>query len=504
MAFDVDGDGNVVATGSFSRTATFDTGDTDHSLTSTLNRKLVPQFVFQLESTTGAPAWARQLQDSGELNVRDIEVSGSETSEIFVLASAPGTVTLNGMTHSGGTLLVKTGSDSGDISWVHRTGGIGTKFVPGPDADLYVVGNFKGTEDFGSAGSLTASADYPTDVFVLRIDELEDGAGAENIWVRQFDCSYWMSPRGIAVVGGNDPTLVVTGAFIGTAYFDYDPTAVPPLKAGELITRDDQVLPSDHYTHCDTYLVEMRLNGDVERVRQAGGFGFDGGTGTLVAHPQRDAFHVVFKSRCDIVHTPAGSVENVTGDLDSVLVHVNRQAPQLEVVHVDGNDEEIVSTVPQDRLLFRANIVADDGQSQAATTAVIWAVDGVGYASTTEADLILTNGYLDAGRHTIQASVLDSDGRTVQYAYTFDVTPTAQSYDYTQDTSLIIPDRKSVNSTIAVDDAFTIASLNVAMEITHSRPTDLTVTLTSPAGTTVSLPLDGGNTGALQRATCRR
>ena len=78
VAFDVDSTGNVIATGSFAKTATFDTGDPNLSLTSTLSRKLVPQFVFKLDADTGAPAWARQLQDSGELSVRDIEVSGSE------------------------------------------------------------------------------------------------------------------------------------------------------------------------------------------------------------------------------------------------------------------------------------------------------------------------------------------------------------------------------------------------------------------------------------------
>ncbi len=488
VAFDVDGAGNVIAAGSFSRTATFDTGDTGHSLTSTLNRKLIPQFVFKLDSSTGAPVWERQLQDAGEVRVHDVEVGDSEA---FVLAFFPGTVTLNGVTCTLGTHVVKMESDSRDISWVHRTGGQGVKFVPGPDAELYVVGDFEGTEDFGPAGTLTASADHPRDVFVLRIDEHEDGAGAENIWVHQFDCNYWMSPRGIAVVGGDDPALVVSGAFLGTAYFDDDPTAV-------LITRDDQVFPSDHYSHSDTYLVEMQLNGHLERVRQAGGLGFDGGTGTLVAHPQLDAFNVVFKSRCDIVHTPAGSVVNVTGDLDSVLVHVNRQAPQLEVVHVDGDNEEIVSSVAPDSLSFRANIVTEDGQSQPATT-VTWTIDpGTpdAYTATTGADLVLTEGYLAVGRHTIQASVTDHDSRTVQYAYTFDVTPAVQSYEYTEGTSLTIPDRKSVNSTIAVDDVFTVASLNVTIVITHARPTDLTVTLRSPAGTTVSLPLDGGNTDA--------
>ena len=366
-----------------------------------------------------------------------------------MLAFAPGIVTLNSVTHTLGTHVVKMGSDSGDISWVHRTGGLGSKFVQGPDAELYVVGNLKGTEDFGAAGTLTASADYPTDVFVLRIEENEDRGGAENIWVRQFDCSYWQSPRGIAVVGADDPSLVVSGGFWGTAYFDYDPTAVPPLKGGELITRDEQVSPSTNYTHHDTFAVEMQLNGDVERVRQAGGLGPDGGTGTLVAHPQLDAFNIVFKSRCDIVHTPAGSVVNATGELDSVLVHVNRQAPQLEVVHVEGSDEKIASTVPQDSLAFRANVVTANGQSQPATTEVTWVIDTVAYTATTEPDLLLTEGHLDVGRHTIQAMITDNGGRTAQYAYTFDVTPAAQNYNYdSQDTPLAIPDRKSVVSTM--------------------------------------------------------
>ncbi len=155
------------------------------------------------------------------------------------------------------------------------------------------------------------------------------------------------------------------------------------------------------------------------------------------------------------------------------------------MVHLNGETEEIVSALSQDSLSFRARII---GQSEPVGS-VEWTIDGTPYTLTTGADLVLPGEYLAVGRHTVQGSVTEAGG-TAQYAYTFDVTPAtpvAQNYDYykTYDTPLSIPDRKSVVSAIRVDDAFSVASLEVEIHVTHPRPSDLTVSLTSPAGTVV-------------------
>ncbi len=63
---------------------------------------------------------------------------------------------------------------------------------------------------------------------------------------------------------------------------------------------------------------------------------------------------------------------------------------------------------------------------------------------------------------------------------------------FSDDTPLNIRDRKNTFSTINVADDYDILGLNVLLDITHSRPSDLTATLTGPDGTNVSLPtLDG-------------
>jgi hypothetical protein len=431
VAVDVDSSGDLIATGSFEGTATFHTGQ---SLTSTINKDTA-QFVFKLDASpyapvpgTGDPVWYRQLQDRGELDVWDVEVS--DTDDLFVVARA-GRVTINGeRLRQPSTLVVKMDGGAGDIDWVHRVtqatnprGGI----VQGPSGELYVAGTFTGTADFGDdAGALTVQSwEGYWDVYIVRID---DGPveGPQNVWARQFACTQYLFPQGIAVVGGTDPTLVVVGQFLGTTQFDY-----PSQESGVLTVRQEEAsISTQGY---DAFLVEMRLDGVVEpdrmRVRQLGGTGADT-YARLAAHPQIDAYNVMLTTNPSpwnqdpdlydgIVHTPGGSAENLSGVSESVLVHVNRQAPQLEVVHVfDASREEVVSAVEEGRLKFRANV---DGMPAAAS--VSWTVDDVGDPNTS-ATLALPAGSLDLGRHSIHASVTEDD-ITSNYTYIFDVTPNA-------------------------------------------------------------------------------
>ena len=436
VAFDVDSSGDLIATGSFEDTATFDTGQ---SLTSTV-RKDTAQFVFKLDASALVPGdavWYRQLQDSGALDVWDVEVSDTG-DDLFVVARA-GRVTVNGeRLRNPSTLVLKMDGDAADIDWVHQvTGATNPRggIVQGPNGELYVAGTFTGTRDFGVTELTDAeSGDGNWDVYVVRIDDPVEGP--QNVWARQFASTKWLFPSGMAVVGIDDadPTLVVAGQFLGTTYFNYDHTSMPPGKAGELTVREEEASVRFNWSNAyDVFLVEMQLDSpqgqlpEVKHVSQLGGWGYDN-FAKLAAVPQSDAYNVMFTTNGEIVHTPGGSAENFSGDFESVLVHVNRQAPQLEVTHVfDESREEVVSAVEEGRLTFRANGVQ-------ATQSVSWWIDptdprGDPDATTTPPDDLELGEPLTLGRHRIEASVTDTDDTdneiTSNYTYIFDVTPNA-------------------------------------------------------------------------------
>ena len=63
---------------------------------------------------------------------------------------------------------------------------------------------------------------------------------------------------------------------------------------------------------------------------------------------------------------------------------------------------------------------------------------------------------------------------------------------------LAIPDNGSISSTLTLSSSLTLDKVVVDLDITHSHPADLTVTLTSPSGTTAVLashPTNGSGTG---------
>ncbi|MCZ6771786.1 MAG: proprotein convertase P-domain-containing protein, partial [Proteobacteria bacterium] len=67
---------------------------------------------------------------------------------------------------------------------------------------------------------------------------------------------------------------------------------------------------------------------------------------------------------------------------------------------------------------------------------------------------------------------------------------------YSNTTAIAVPDESTILSTIEVTDNFTIADLNVQLDITHARAQDLDVFLISPTGTRIELFTDvGGNGG---------
>jgi len=95
-------------------------------------------------------------------------------------------------------------------------------------------------------------------------------------------------------------------------------------------------------------------------------------------------------------------------------------------------------------------------------------------------------GFTGTDSFTYQArdALAGSQAATV----TIDVTPAiAGSYTYSMDQPLTIPDNGFIVSTINVTDSFTILDINVELNISHTRDSDLRVVLVSPNGTPIEL-----------------
>lgn len=71
----------------------------------------------------------------------------------------------------------------------------------------------------------------------------------------------------------------------------------------------------------------------------------------------------------------------------------------------------------------------------------------------------------------------------------------ANSYTYTNTTPLAIPDPGTDTRSIVVTDSFTIADLNVLVEITHPYVADLRITLIAPSGDRYRLAVGPGAAG---------
>lgn len=79
-----------------------------------------------------------------------------------------------------------------------------------------------------------------------------------------------------------------------------------------------------------------------------------------------------------------------------------------------------------------------------------------------------------------------------QYTATFTITSIVE---FTNNTRLAIPDRSTVESTIVITENFTIADLNVSVNISHTYVGDLIITLIGPDGTSATLFNRRGGSG---------
>ncbi len=102
------------------------------------------------------------------------------------------------------------------------------------------------------------------------------------------------------------------------------------------------------------------------------------------------------------------------------------------------------------------------------------------------------SGYAAGEQVTVGLRVTDEIGQSSFDSATISILAAPSTFEYINADSVAIPDEGSVTSVIDVSDSYPVAEMTIAIDITHERPGDLTVTLTSPTGTTQALPMTGG------------
>lgn len=112
--------------------------------------------------------------------------------------------------------IAKFDSD-GKHLWSRRFGDVSTQLVTAmavdPSGNIFLVGDFEGTLDFGMGPLVSAGG---TDIFVAKFD-----ANGEVLWGKRFGDGAAQSPEGVAV--GPEGGVLVTGSFEGTLDFGGSP-----------------------------------------------------------------------------------------------------------------------------------------------------------------------------------------------------------------------------------------------------------------------------------------
>ena len=220
-AIAVDPSGNVLATGTFFGTVDFDPG----AGTTTLSAAGFSQNAFAVKlDTNGNLLWAKQFAGDdasggvgiGTDNLGSVYIDGFFTGTMDADPGA-GTFSLASIGGQDG-FLIKLDS-SGNLLWGHEFGGAQNDYAQALSVttagDAIVVGEFRGTVDFGGATPLTSAGD--TDVFITRFDASGavffsgriGGAGTDGVE------AVAVNPAGTAIYIG--------GQFRGTS--DFNPGA---------------------------------------------------------------------------------------------------------------------------------------------------------------------------------------------------------------------------------------------------------------------------------------
>jgi hypothetical protein len=210
----MDGEGNVIVTGTFQGTLDFGGG----GLTSPGNYDAWDVFVAKLDRF-GNHVWSKRFGDEADQGGQSTAVD--DQGNVIVTGSFGGTIDFGGgvLTDAGGgDVFVAKFDSAGNHLWSRRFGDGSTQTSHSVAVDdqgnAIVVGYFEGTLDFGG-GPLTGMGGL--DIFVAKFD-----ADGNHLWSHRYgDAAYFQFGYSVGVDGlGN---VVVAGWFDGTVDFGGGP-----------------------------------------------------------------------------------------------------------------------------------------------------------------------------------------------------------------------------------------------------------------------------------------
>ncbi|MBL0095053.1 MAG: T9SS type A sorting domain-containing protein [Bacteroidetes bacterium] len=220
---EVDGTGNIIATGYYQFTVDFDPGVSVYNKTATGGQDV---FVIKLNSS-GNLIWANSI--GGSMSDYGTSLSLDASGAIYTIGQYGGTMDFDpgagifSMTAVGGSDVYITKTDpSGNFIWAKSMGGTLSEWANAIETDnsgnVVFTGYFGGTADFDPSPSVfnIVSVAVTTDIFLAKLD-----ANGNFLWAKQLGGTGFDLGASLAIdTWGN---VFSTGFFSGTA--DFDPGA---------------------------------------------------------------------------------------------------------------------------------------------------------------------------------------------------------------------------------------------------------------------------------------
>jgi sugar lactone lactonase YvrE/subtilisin-like proprotein convertase family protein len=482
----VDNSGNVFFTGYFSGT--------------------VPLGSFVLQSRGGQDAFVAKLSSAGTIlwatdlggygTDRGMDVKTDPFGNAYVTGQFSGTASFGpySLTSKGGTdIFVAELNSGGSVLWAGRMGGeanttdeAGTSLAVDSRSSnpsnwaVYVTGSFNGTTaDFG-AQTFSSAGD---DIFVAKLA----AANGSFTWARQLGGAGQDRGEALALDGGGN--VYTTGLFgMNGSAADFDPG-----PGARILT------PSSGQ---EAYLSKLDGNGNYAGVWQLGSTSSVEGRGVAV-----DGAGVLY----------AGGLFQQQASLpDNLTVSATQTTPNgLYLLKLTQDHGEIAGRVFNSNgiggtgglawpgssvyLDLQGDGKLDPGDPTATTDAFgqyvfNWQNVGPPLQGTYTVRQVLPAGWVQTSPPGGAAQTVTLSAGQFVDEVNFSDTPT-KTYSYANSSPQTIPDGKTITSTITLPDSFTIYDLNVVLTIAHGKDSDLTVSLTGPDKTSVTLFAGVGGSG---------
>jgi len=221
VGIDVDINGNVYTTGSFSGTVDF---DPSVGVSNLVSLAFADIFISKLD-TDGNFVWAKSISGSFDDYPRSLAIDNSGNVHITGLFNGtmdmdPSAGTYN-LTSNGNDIFISKFDASGNFVWANQSGSAGLDQSYSIDIDfdgnVLILGSFEGTVDFDpGVGIVNLMAIGNSDIFVQKLD-----ADGNFLWAKQIGGTDEEFGNSISTdLNGN---VYITGEFKQTV--DFDPSS---------------------------------------------------------------------------------------------------------------------------------------------------------------------------------------------------------------------------------------------------------------------------------------